>query len=209
MNVTELWKQAQIYINESNFDKALSLLNEAISIEPQNANILSERAVVYFHLEDPKKALEGLNACVELEPLNPYRYSSRAYVRAAMKDVKGAIEDYEKCVQLDPEDAVAYNNLGLLLESQGRIEQAKRNFKKADELEGILNERGISIAAKEEVIDEAKEVKSEMPNEPKNPAKKHSTWSIVKSTFTDKTVFKEYLKFIKNGFKMKSDSNGE
>jgi tetratricopeptide (TPR) repeat protein len=176
-------------------------LNQAVEAFPDNANLLSERAVVFFHLEDKERALKELDYCVLLEPTNPYRYSSRAYVKAALKDVKGAILDYEKCTQLDPQDAVAYNNLGLLLESQGRMEQAKRNFNRADELEGVLNDRGIDLPkGDEKVAVEESTVEDVEPTPVEQP--KRSTWSIVKGTFSDKNLFKEYIRFVKNGFKL-------
>ena len=199
MDIKAIWDQAQNYIKETKFDKALDLLNQALDIDPKNPNILSERAVVYFHLEDKERALKELDVCVLLEPTNPYRYSSRAYVKAALKDIEGAIADYEKCVHLDPQDAIAYNNLGLLLESLGRMKQAKRNFDRADELEGVLKDRGIDLPK-----DETQDVKSEETSDAqRTKEEKTSTWSIVKGTLTDRSLFKEYISFIRNGFKLK------
>lgn len=204
MTVKQLWESAQNYIKESKFDEALDQLNQALEIEPENANVLSERAVVYFHQGDAQKALDQLDYCVLLDPQNPYRYSSRAYIKAFLKDIKGAIEDYEKCIMLDPDDAIAYNNMGLLLESQGRIEQAKRNFERADELEGILKERGISTEHDQTNI--AADTQETLANDENNSS--GSTWSIVKGLFTNRKIFKEYLDFLKNGMKMK-DKNKE
>lgn len=186
---------------EGKFEEALALLDKTIEFDANNANLISERAVVYFHLEDKQRALKELDYCVLLEPSNPYRYSSRAYVKAALKDIKGAIADYEKCVQLDPEDAIAHNNLGLLLESLGRMEQAKRNFNRADELEGVLKERGIDLPEVEEDRSSSDQKTSENPVAKEGASR--NTWSIVKGTFTDKNLFKEYLQFLKNGLKIK------
>ncbi|MCB9189258.1 MAG: tetratricopeptide repeat protein [Flavobacteriales bacterium] len=193
MDIAKTWEEAQNYIKESKFEKAKVLLDGALEIEPKNANLISERAVVYFHLGEKEKALKELDYCVLLEPQNPYRYSSRAYVKAALKDIDGAIVDYEKCIQIDPLDAIAYNNLGLLLESQGRMKMAKKNFDRADELEGVLKERGIDLPMEEE---NNKEVLNE-------ESSKGNTWSIIRGTFTDKNMFKEYIQFLKNGFRIK------
>ncbi|MCB9195581.1 MAG: tetratricopeptide repeat protein [Flavobacteriales bacterium] len=197
MKFEQYWNKAQNYIKDGNFDDALSALDKAVEIKPHDASLLSERAVVIFHLGDKERALKELDYCVLLEPTNPYRYSSRAYIKASLKDIKGAIEDYEKCISLDSQDAIAYNNLGLLLESQGRIEQAKRNFNKADELEGILKERGITVLKEEDSGNSSNE--SVYLNEANSP----STWSLVKGVFTQKGLFKEYLEFVKNGLKIK------
>lgn len=207
MDISQIWNKAQNYIKEAKFDEAMKLLNQAIEIEPKNANLLSERAVVFFHLEDKERALKELDYCVLLEPTNPYRYSSRAYVKAALRDVKGAIADYEKCVQLDPLDAIAYNNLGLLLESQGRIDQAKRNFNKADELEGVLKERGIDLPKE---VEEKKEESRVQDKEDLNVENtKGTTWSIVRGTLTNRNLFKEYISFLRNGFKLNKEEDEE
>lgn len=208
MDIAKIWNQAQNYIKEGKFDRAMTLLNRAIEVEPKNANLLSERAVVFFHLGDKERALKELDYCVLLEPNNPYRYSSRAYVKADMRDLKGAIADYEKCVQIDPLDAIAYNNLGLLLESMGRMELAKRNFDKADSLEGVLKERGIDMPSENQ--QPAKDDKEQaQKGELELENKKSTTWSIVKATLTDRNLFREYLQFLRNGFRLKKENKDE
>lgn len=199
MDIAKIWNKAQNYIKEGKFDQALKLLDQAIEVDAKNANLISERAVVIYHLGDMEKALKELDYCVLLEPNNPYRYSSRAYIKAALKDIVGAIADYEKCIHLDPLDAIAYNNLGLLLESQGRMKLAKRNFDKADELEGVLKERGIDLPKE----DAQNSGKSNGPEDLEKENVKGTTWSIIKETLSDKSMFREYLSFLKNGLKLK------
>jgi Flp pilus assembly protein TadD len=202
----EKWIKAQELLIARKLNEALVLLNEALEVEPHNANFISERAVVYFHLGDKNLALLELDRAVALEPNNPYRYSSRAYIKSSMKMTKGAILDYEKCVQLDPDDAVAYNNLGILLEAAGKIEAAKRHFKKADELEGILNERGITLQDAENNLVKSEASSGKKINKEKNEESiektRSSFWETVKGVFTNKSIFKEYIKFIKSGFKV-------
>ncbi len=218
MTAHQKWLLAQEHLVKRELPQALQLLNEALAEDANNANYISERAVVYFHMGDKNMALMELDKAVALDPNNPYRYSSRAYIKSSMKMTKGAILDYEKCVQLDPDDAIAYNNLGILLEAAGKIEAAKRHFKKADELEGILNERGISLPEAEVVESDVdgsisltkkqdnisepakKEVVMESeakPTEPITPSK----WNVIKNVFTKKEAFKEYVRFVKNGFR--------
>lgn len=205
MDIAKTWNQAQNYIKDSKFDKALKLLDQILEVNPKNANVLSERAVVFFHLGNKERALKELDYCVLLEPTNPYRYSSRAYIKASLKDISGAIEDYEKCVQLDPDDAIAYNNMGLLLESQGRMKQAKRNFDRADELEGVLKERGIDLPKEEGMVEQ----KDNSDESVEKQEKISSTWSIVKGTLTDRNLFREYISFLRNGFKLNKKENDE
>jgi tetratricopeptide (TPR) repeat protein len=202
----EKWMKAQEHLAARELEKAMTLLNEALYAEPENANFISERAVVYFHLGDRNMALLELDRAVLLEPDNPYRYSSRAYVKAEMKMIKGAILDYEICVQLDPDDAIAYNNLGLLLEAAGKLEAAKHHYKRADELEGILNERGISLPEAQADVDHREGslvLQNKLTVKESIPPSKPSFWKTVGSVVTNKNLFKEYILFVKAGCKMK------
>jgi len=171
-----------------------TLLSAALDIAPDNPDSISELAVVIFHLGDKFLALKELDRCVVLEPKNPYRYSSRAYIKSNMRMIYEAIEDYEICVELDPDDPIAYNNLGLLLETKGKMTAAKRNFSKADELEGILKERGVSLPEQVENKSTVEKENEQSTKEPQIDSVKEDSkrWQIAKKVFTRKSVFKEY-----------------
>lgn len=199
MNLQEQITKARIAIQEQKFAKAIKLLSDALEVYPNNATIFCERGVAHFHAKHNLKALADMNKAVELEPNNSYRYSSRAYIKGVYRMTQEAIADYEKCIALDPEDSIAHNNLGLLQEQLGWQKQAEDNFDKADTLEGVLKDRKIDIpepeltkqteAIVENNIEEAEEIES-------------SKIKIAKAVFTQKSVFKEFIGFIKNGFKL-------
>lgn len=182
-------------IKNNNFQKAVNALNKAIEQEPNNPIYYSDRGVCYFHLDMKKQSLSDMNKSVELDPEYSYRYASRAYIKDSMGDVKGAVEDYEIAVKLDPEDAVAHNNLGLLQEKLGYMQQSKASFEKADGLAKMLEENGI------EYNNELKprNIQKEIDEENKNLTTKR----VIKDIFTSKETFKEFIQFIKNGFKRK------
>lgn len=199
MNLQEQITKARIAIQEQKFAKAIKLLSDALEVYPNNATIFCERGVAHFHAKHNLKALADMNKAVELEPNNSYRYSSRAYIKGVYRMTQEAIADYEKCIALDPEDSIAHNNLGLLQEQLGWQKQAEDNFDKADTLEGVLKDRKTDIpepeltkqteAIVENNIEEAEEIES-------------SKIKIAKAVFTQKSVFKEFIGFIKNGFKL-------
>ena len=143
------------------------------------------RAMSYYHLGDYENCLADMNAAQNLQPNNPFRYSSRAYVKNKIGDFDGAIEDYQKAVHLDPEDAIAYNNLGLAMEGKGYSGKAKSHFDKADEL--AANTTPKSNFIKKEVD----------PYQGKDSTIKYAFTNIAKSKF-----LKEFLQFLRNGFKL-------
>jgi tetratricopeptide (TPR) repeat protein len=171
---------------------------------PNHPDILSDRGVVYIHLNRKEDALKAFDLSLNLQPDYAYRYSSRAYARAFFGDIDAAIKDYEKAVELDKEDAIAYNNLGLLLEQKGRMDLAKKNFDRADHLAKI-EEKLLNVVDELEedgIYDEVQIQRKEI--EPIEKRKKElTTWGEMKKIFTSKDQFKDFLHFIKNGFKNK------
>jgi len=174
-----------------NFENAVYWYSRAISVSPDDAELLSERAVAYFHRNMLKESLADMNRAQELEPNKPYRYSSRAYIKDAMGDTAGAIEDYKIAVKLDPEDAVAHNNLGLLEEKLGHMAQAKAMFELADAL--AKNDSGSNDPADYR----PKNIQREIENE---RASKSFRVEVL-NVFRSKEGFREFLSFIRNGLK--------
>ena len=177
-------KAKQLYENKD-FNGAVELLNEEIKIFNADPYSFEYRAMSYYHLGDYENCLADMNAAQNLQPNNPFRYSSRAYVKNKIGDFDGAIEDYQKAVHLDPEDAIAYNNLGLAMEGKGYSGKAKSHFDKADEL--AANTTPKSNFIKKEVD----------PYQGKDSTIKYAFTNIAKSKF-----LKEFLQFLRNGFKL-------
>jgi Flp pilus assembly protein TadD len=183
-------KKAIEAYQSKDFENAVYWYSRAISVSPDDAELYSERGVAYYHRNMLKESLEDMNRAQELQPEKPYRYSSRAYIRDAMGDTKGAVEDYKIAVKLDPEDAVAHNNLGLLEEKLGHVSQAKALFDLADAL--AKNEGGGNPEDYR-----PKNIQKEIDQEEKSK----TFGKEVASVFTTKEGFKEFLSFVRNGFK--------
>jgi len=114
---------------------------------------------------------------------------------------------------LDPEDAIAQNNLGLLLEEKGYKKQAEERFKRADRLSkmedglyGVIND----LEKEDEPTDKSE--KEQLPFQQLNQdsiEKERTTTEQMsrgvefKKVFTSRSQLKEFLNFIKNGFKLK------
>ncbi len=199
MTVENIIKLAEKHAKEGENELALEFFSKAIQVLPTSADLYSQRGVILFHLKRSQESLDDMNKAVELQPDYSYRYSSRAYIKSVLGLVKDAILDYEKAIELDPEDTVAYNNLGLMQEKLGWEKMAKKNFKKADELDDILKANGIS--AQPENYNEEKEDLPKKAN--KTPEPIVTKGDVIKNVFTKKNTFKEFINFVKSGFKIK------
>ncbi|MEZ4722648.1 MAG: tetratricopeptide repeat protein [Flavobacteriales bacterium] len=204
MDTLEMISNNPHYINgrkkfeAQQFLAALELFNKAIE-EEENPSIYSERGVVWYYLNEKERSLADMDHAASLEPSNPYRYSSRAYIKDWIGDIKGAIADYEKAVELDPNDSIAYNNLGLLQEKQGYVDKAKKNYERADKLSGV-DELLVKIRKEQK---ELYDMDKKRGQETASDREKLSVWALLRSTLTTKSGIKEYLDFIKNGFRIK------
>lgn len=199
-------KKAQDYIDAQKYDKALSAFNEALKKAPNHPDILSHRGVCYLHLNQKKNCLDDLHLSLQLQPDYSYRYASLAYAKDYFGDIDGAIAAYEKAIELDPEDAVAYNNLGLLQEKKGYQQKAQRQFEKADKLAKI-ERKFMDRLDKDEIRDTSPAPGKGETLQPKKltPDKVLSRKEVYRSLFTDGKTFKEFIVFIKQGFKLTKD----
>jgi tetratricopeptide (TPR) repeat protein len=152
-----------------------------------------------------------MNLALDIDPENPYRYSSRAYIKDFFGDIEGAIADYEKCVEMDPQDFIALNNLGLLVEKKGNLKKAQHYFKRTDDLlERNPNwQSRIYNADEESENNDAPQLKSTMQEDQQSKPivkssqpSKANIWKASKDVLTKKSVFKEFIRFVLNGFKL-------
>ncbi|PWH86673.1 tetratricopeptide repeat protein [Brumimicrobium oceani] len=225
MYINSEHKKAQELLDEQKFEKSLIAFNKALKLDPNHPDILSHRGVLHLHMNQKRKCFDDLELSLELDKGYAYRYAALAYARDYFGDLEGAILLYQQAVEVDPEDAISHNNLGLLMEKQGYQQKAKDNFEKADKLAQIqddmldkLNE----LESEEEKFlvknnDEGSISKSNpLPKpgtmntpkgEPLQPKKLKADTpptfgQVSKDLVTKKSVFKEFVSFVKNGFKL-------
>ncbi|MEM9052399.1 MAG: tetratricopeptide repeat protein [Bacteroidota bacterium] len=184
-------KKAIEAYQSKDYENAVYWYSRAISVSPDDPELYSERGVSYYHRKMLTEALDDMNRAQEIQPEKPYRYSSRAYIKDAMGDTEGAVEDYKIAVSLDPDDAVAHNNLGLLEEKLGHMAQAKAMFDLADAL--AKNENGFGNPQDYRPTNIQKEIEEEKSQ--------RSLSNEMINVFKTKEGFREFLSFIRNGFK--------
>lgn len=203
MFANKIHEEAHALMQSGDLQGSITLYTKAMEEHPKDCNLISDRAVAYLHLNEKEKCYADFDLALSLQPNYGYRYASRAFAKNHFGDVDGAVEDYEKAVEMDPDDAVAQNNLGLLLEQKGYKNAAEERFNRADKLskeedhlleimDDLDNEKSAEVIGTKEEID---------PNIQRQ--KNVSTGEELKKVFTSKSQFKEFMNFIKNGFKIK------
>lgn len=215
---------AHVALKKGEIDKAILLYTEALNLAPDDCDILGDRGTAFLHKKDQLRCLSDFNKAVSLDPNYSYRYASRAFAKQNFGDLDGAVEDYRKAVELDPDDAVAQNNLGLLLEQQGYKKEADERFARADKLSKMednlyammddLEKEDQSPSTTPMTPEEAKlkqefetrkvvaEQKAEAGSS-NEKSKDSNTAKEMKKVFTSRRQFREFVQFVKNGFKLK------
>lgn len=203
-------------VKENDFLTAIEHFTLALRDDPNDVESYAERAVAYLNTQQYELSMFDMNRCIEIEPNNSYRYSCRGFLKAKIGDVDGAIVDYEMAVKLDPEDAIAYNNLGLAQESKGFRAHAEKSYQQSNKLigynpnrfdEGEIKEPQTTEQKKDQTETESHEEKiiaqTETENSDVTEIKNPTKGEIAKGVFTSKSGFREFLKFIRNGFRIK------
>ncbi|MDC3351673.1 tetratricopeptide repeat protein [Crocinitomicaceae bacterium] len=198
MTNEELFALGMAKVKENDHLEAIRIFTFVLQQEPTNANALSHRGISYLNIDKLELSLADMDAAVEHDPEYSFRYQSRGYLKARMKDYAGALADYEKAVELDPNDAIAHNNLALAQEQMGWAKEAKENFDKSDRLSGIKTA--------EERAEDRKQKETTIEKKPvaKQPEQQNKT-GVIKEVFSNKETFKDFVQFIKNGFRIKKD----
>ena len=202
MTKDDHFAQGLIKVKENDHHGAVELFTIVLKEDPINADALSQRAVAYLNLEQYDLSMMDMNLAIKHDPEYGYRYQCRAYLKTRLGDNEGAITDYEKAVELDPKDAIAYNNLALAQEQIGWAKKAKANFDKSDTMMGIKTAEERSKARIENADKTAITEEIEKDTKVNEDAKKGA---IAKSVFTKESSFKEFINFIRNGFKLKEN----
>lgn len=201
--------------SEADYLSAIEILTSALPQSVDKKDLYYNRAVCYLNTAQFELAVFDFSKLIEIESNKAFNYSCRAFAKARTNDKKGAIKDYEKALELEPDNPITYNNMGLVQEEIGYIKQANKSFEQSDDLRKkeeankVLNLQD-NQNVKKEVEDRLEKAKLEsteplpktVPVPPVEKELEKTKGELAKEIFTNKNTFKEFIQFIKNGFKL-------
>jgi lipoprotein NlpI len=122
------------YAKKGQYDQALQDYNQALSMEPDNAIILTSRGNLYVAKEQYDLAIEDLNRAIRINPgyANAFLIRSLVYINKGLDDE--AISDLTQVIRLAPNSFPAFLGRGQLNFSVGQFMKAIEDLDQANRL---------------------------------------------------------------------------
>lgn len=117
--------------NKGNSDQALSDLNKAIELKPDEFTSYNNKGRIYHNKGDLKEALANYSAAIKYNPKYHYSYNNRGMIHQAKGDYDKAVKDYNKAIHLKPDYVDAFINRGLLRYENGELDLANKDYNEA------------------------------------------------------------------------------
>lgn len=134
-----------LYYQRSQPDRALPLLEKAVSLNPGDAGCQSNLGLVLLALGDTAKAIESFRAALEAQPEFTDAYNNLGNALMRSGQMGEAIFAYRTALSLNDEQPSVHNNLGVALKRQGLLEEAKAEYLKALKLSPRFADAGANL----------------------------------------------------------------
>lgn len=113
----------------------LEYLNTALSLQPNNVNVLYGLAMLYQDAEDADKANEYYVKILEIDPNNKNAWFNRGWMEMVLyQDYDAAVDFFSKAIECDPDFAEAHYNRGIAYQQLGENAKAESCFQTAKNL---------------------------------------------------------------------------
>ena len=141
--VTALMNQAQAAFEKGDHDKAVSFLNQALSVDSKSIDARYARARLFEKQGQREKAVADYSEVLKLDPstVNVYQFRGLQYFRLGR--VKEAVADFDKYVELNPPAEPYHWQRGIAYYYAGQFDQGRKQF----ELHQTVNPNDVENAA--------------------------------------------------------------
>ncbi len=134
------------------FDAALADANEAIGLQPNDADFLTNRGVLHAEMGEFDLAIRDYSDAIRMNPNDHIAYFNRAKDRRRKNEIDAALDDLSMALKINPKYASALYMRASLFEDLGRFDVA---LKDVDEVllltprdDRALNLRGLVMEGK-------------------------------------------------------------
>ena len=130
----EFVKKAQEFVKQNQIEKAIEVYERIVIAAPDDLESRAQLAMLYVHTKQYEKAAQTYNKLLEADPENIKYQDGLVYSLRVAGKVDEAFEIAQAYIQAQPEVGVHYARLAKLYDTDGKIDAAVANYKKAIEL---------------------------------------------------------------------------
>lgn len=112
-------------------DDAVSAMERAVELEPQDPRFLTRLGILYYNLRRLGEAIAALKRAVAIDAENPDATIYLANSFMVKGDQSEAESYFKKTLDVMPHNTYAHNNLGFIYKRQRRYDEAAEHFKEA------------------------------------------------------------------------------
>jgi len=99
---------ANLYFDADQYDEAIKWYGEALALNPNDVNVITDLGVCYYYTNQPDKALEQFNRSLTLDPKHTKTLLNVGIVKAFGKqDLQGASEAWQQVLRIAPDSPEA------------------------------------------------------------------------------------------------------
>ena len=137
-NLEELVKCGEKEASQNNFEKALTIFDNAIRINPAFDSAYGDKALVFDKMGKLDESLRMYSKALEINPSNSITWHNKGLTLIRKKRLDEAINCFDKSISIDQNYSKAWYNKGRCLEMQGNMENAQICLTKAKKLDPFL-----------------------------------------------------------------------
>jgi tetratricopeptide (TPR) repeat protein len=117
--------------DKGNYEKAISLYEEALKLEPGNELIIYEMGYTFFEMKNYSKVISLINDYQSKnDSKNPEMYVLLGSAYDVINDPGNSIDTYNKGLEKFPNSGILYYNYGITLTSEKKFIEALEKFEK-------------------------------------------------------------------------------
>lgn len=127
-NYQELQSQARAAYARGKSDEAITLVTQAIAVEPQNPRGYFVRARFHEENREPAKAIADYDQVIKIDPRLPDAWQHRGGEHFKLGHIQESIADFDQFLALVPSQAPYHWQRGISLYYAGRFDEGRKQF---------------------------------------------------------------------------------
>lgn len=136
----------------ADFSQALSLVQSAVDIEPDNPSIWLNAGRSLYMMGNPKASIPYFERALALDPGFAKAHNNIGIAYSDLGDLARASRHLEASLALFPDDSVTMFNLGRMLEKMGQPDRARHYYRKTSQSRPVAPEQMEAVEAARQAL---------------------------------------------------------